>query len=201
MKFLVILFLIFCGVSCRNIGGKMKRNKYSNHIVSKSYKFDTKCINNFKNSQIYSQPPVSEVFLSSMELAISSCQEAFKWDRWNCPSRQFFSKRTSKHIDREQAFVKALTTASLIYGVWKNCSLGNDPNCGCNLNLVDIGFSSREFSEFSRSGCSENIIFGEDLSNSILNIKNLSSMDLQTYANWHNSRAGIIVSNPFFKRK
>lgn len=137
---------------------------------------------------------MSETLISSIEMALSSCQKAFKWDRWDCPSRQFFAKRTSNHIDREQAFVKALTTAGLIYSHTKNCSQGDDRRCGCNLNLLDVGAENLDRSEFVWAGCSDNIDLGEQIANDVINFKNLSGTDLISYANWHNSRAGIIVS-------
>lgn len=109
--------------------------------------------------------PVSATVLSSVELALESCQEAFKWERWNCPLNSFLSKRNSHNIDREQAFVKTLTTASLIYTLAKNCSKGNhESNLSCQEFLNSHHKAYRN-----------------------------SSRDLVLYANHHNTRAAGIV--------
>lgn len=84
------------------------------------------------------------------------------------------SKRSSNHIDREQAFVKALITASFIYTFARNCS--SLESCNCDI-------------DFYLSGCSH--INRNDKKH------NKFSRDPETFANFHNIRAGEIVSYAF----
>ncbi|XP_055698092.1 wnt inhibitor of Dorsal protein [Phlebotomus papatasi] len=58
----------------------------------------------------------------SERLALKNCQEVFRWDQWNCPTEDFFLKKSSNSLDREGAFVKAITVAAVIYTSIKNCS-------------------------------------------------------------------------------
>lgn len=90
-------------------------------------------------AQVYSQlqAPFSleNVMTSSLETAMETCQNSFKWDRWNCPSSDFFLRRTSKSLfmDREDSYVNAITTAAVLYTITKNCSSGIIAGCGtCN---------------------------------------------------------------------
>lgn len=120
----------------------------------------------------------SELIASSTELALEHCKKSFKWERWNCPSNSFLSKRNSNLIDREQAFVKAMITASLIYTVMKNCSqeTHSQQNCGCKILKETLGNDLA----FSLSGCKNS------------NTK-ITSKDAQSFANAHNSLAGEVV--------
>ncbi|XP_013102710.1 wnt inhibitor of Dorsal protein-like [Stomoxys calcitrans] len=87
-------------------------------------------------NQIYAQLQLpfslDTVMASSMEIAMENCQSAFKWDRWNCPSSDFILRRTSKSplMDREDAYVNAISTAALLYTITKNCSSGIIAGCG-----------------------------------------------------------------------
>lgn len=123
----------------------------------------------------------SDLIASSTELALENCKQSFKWERWNCPSHSFLSKRNSNLIDREQAFVKAMITASLIYTVMKNCSRENRENCGCETLKETLGHDMT----FSLSGC-KNLLTKNSLKNA------------HSFANSHNTRAGELVGTFHF---
>ncbi|EDS35641.1 Wnt-8c [Culex quinquefasciatus] len=76
----------------------------------------------------------SALVSESIELALTSCRSQFRWERWNCPTMQFLTKRNpAGSLDREAAFVRSISTASLIYTYARNCSRGNSyGSCGCN---------------------------------------------------------------------
>lgn len=123
---------------------------------------------NFQLFKVFLNDTMANIFASSVELAMDNCQKAFAWEKWNCPSNFFLLKRNSNEIDREQAFVNALLRASFIYTLAKNCSQENrdlaQPHCNV-LNEI------------------------QDAENA-----NSSSKDPLAYANFHNARAGGIVS-------
>lgn len=154
-------------VQSRSANRIVKRNELSYRLSSSDEKNDL----------------TSDVIAASTELALESCQKHFKWERWNCPSNSFLSKRSSSLIDREQAFVKAITTASLIYTVMRNCSRENQENCGCKMLREILGHDLT----FSLSGCK----------NSIVKENQRLSKDAQTFANFHNTRVGEIVRKSF----
>lgn len=92
-------------------------------------------------------------------------------------------------MDRESAFVQAISTAALIYTVTKNCSRGDIVGCGCeeqkNKKPVDTIWS----------GCSEKTDFAEHIAELIFNHGgNNDALDVQRFVELHNIRAGRIVS-------
>ncbi|XP_055587542.1 protein Wnt-8c isoform X2 [Uranotaenia lowii] len=125
---------------------------------------------------------VTDLLSDSIELSLNSCRSQFKWDRWNCPTIQFLSKRVSgASLDRETAFVHAIGTAAIIYTYARNCSRGQDVGCECD-------------------------IFGSDQcrAEKQLSLEYLGSSDFRLdpkgYGNAHNRRAGwIAVQNAMRK--
>ncbi|XP_058454624.1 protein Wnt-8a-like [Malaya genurostris] len=78
-------------------------------------------------------PSPAELLSDSIELALASCRHQFRWDRWNCPMMHFVLKRSpDAKLDRETAFVRALSTASLIYSYARNCSRGTNETEQCS---------------------------------------------------------------------
>lgn len=123
-----------------------------------------------------------------MEIALENCQKQFQWDKWNCPTKDFLLKRSASVLDRETAFVQAITTASLVYTVTKNCSRGELVGCGCDVKKVNED-------EFIWSGCSDHVDQAEIIAEHFLEKKpSKRSLDIYGLAELHNSRAGRIVS-------
>ncbi|XP_073823007.1 wnt inhibitor of Dorsal [Musca autumnalis] len=92
-------------------------------------------------NKIYAQQQAAfsldNIMSSSMDMAMENCQRSFKWERWNCPTSDFILRRASKpeELDRESAYVEAISTAALIYTISKNCSNGVTADCGsCSNN-------------------------------------------------------------------
>lgn len=111
---------------------------------------------------------MANIFASSIEIAMDNCQQVFAWEKWNCPSNYFLSKRNSNEVDREQAFVHALLRASFFYTLAKNCS--------------------QQHQDLSNSHC---LVLNQmqEMPGEVL-----LSKDPLAYARYHNSRAGEIVS-------
>ncbi|XP_055848483.1 wnt inhibitor of Dorsal protein [Episyrphus balteatus] len=139
--------------------------------------------------QLKSTFPLKETMGPSLELALASCQEGFKWDRWNCPSTDFLSKRNSKHLDRESAYVVTITTAALLYTITKNCSSGGIPGCGCAED------TNNQFAK-----CSDDTDYAEQVVGTILNNSQEDSLDVQAYAVLHNNRAAKIAVRQSMRR-
>lgn len=138
---------------------------------------------------------MTEVIALSIETALVGCQNVFEWEKWNCPTGSFLSKRSSQNIDREQAFVKALVTAAFIYTFSRNCSQ-EDGGCGCDLNNFDTRNSHKDGKNVAKFRCSDSVDFGEHFNAELFEDFTINNgLDAQAYANWHNSRAGKIVSN------
>ncbi|XP_055696642.1 protein Wnt-8a [Lutzomyia longipalpis] len=135
----------------------------------------------FKNS-ITRFNPLAEIVRNSEKLALRNCKEIFRWDQWNCPTGDFLQKRTSNILDKEGAFVKALSAAAVIYSSITNCS-GNFMECDCKFN-VPVEDESQIVKCVDHIISLENLLVGND---------NSVNIDTQGYAQLHNSRAGRIA--------
>lgn len=122
-------------------------------------------------NQIRMNDSMSHIIATSIELAMENCQESFKWERWNCPSNSFLSKRNSNQVDREQAFVSALVTASFIYTMAQDCSKDKSSSTMCKS--LQSPYTAKS---------------------------NSKPRDSLAFANFHNERAANIVSLPTDKR-
>jgi wingless-type MMTV integration site family protein 11 len=119
-------------------------------------------------------------------LTTNVCQEQFADKRWNCSSVLLapnFTPDLTKG-SREQAFVSALASASLVQSVAKACSSGQVSKCGCgrlpvsplqqpasdhrqvrsaSTAVTDAGpVTAATDGDFKWGGCSDNIVFGNE---------------------------------------
>ncbi|EDV93150.1 wnt inhibitor of Dorsal protein [Drosophila grimshawi] len=90
------------------------------------------------------QTPLSweAISSSSLEQAMTSCQESFKWQRWNCPSHDFIKRRTdppiAQEMDREDVYVTAIATAAILHKLTRDCANGIIAGCGCSENVLNV---------------------------------------------------------------
>ncbi|KAH8358642.1 hypothetical protein KR093_001494 [Drosophila rubida] len=83
------------------------------------------------------QAPLSwdALVASSLERAIESCQQSFKWQRWNCPSADFIRRRTAPSeahkLNREDVYVAGIAMASIVHALTTDCANGLIAGCGC----------------------------------------------------------------------
>ncbi|CAD6194235.1 unnamed protein product [Caenorhabditis auriculariae] len=113
--------------------------------------------------------------------AIRECELQFKFERWNCSSRdevtttphgrfQDILGKTLRATTKEAAFLTAITSAAIVHAITKGCNTGNLTECGCdskpgmqryvdtetiNPSPVSIGRD-----QFSWGGCSDNVPYG-----------------------------------------
>ncbi|XP_065075481.1 uncharacterized protein wntD [Ochlerotatus camptorhynchus] len=122
------------------------------------------CTARASDISIYQLGP--ELLSNSIELALSSCRSQFRWEPWNCPTMQFLTKRIpTATLDRETAFVRALSTASMIYVYARNCSRGSTLDaCGCDQ-------------------CDRETLL----------VEGFDRLDAKGYGNAHNRRAGWVA--------
>ncbi|XP_062126001.1 wnt inhibitor of Dorsal protein [Drosophila sulfurigaster albostrigata] len=83
------------------------------------------------------QAPLSwdSLIASSLERAIESCQQSFKWQRWNCPSVDFIKRHTAPSealkLNREDVYVASIAMASIVHTLTTDCANGVIAGCGC----------------------------------------------------------------------
>ncbi|KAH8409846.1 hypothetical protein KR222_009896 [Zaprionus bogoriensis] len=83
------------------------------------------------------QAPLSweTLMSSSLDAALESCQQSFKWQRWNCPARDFIKRRTERvseqKLDREDVYVAAISMAAMLHQLTRDCANGLISGCGC----------------------------------------------------------------------
>lgn len=135
----------------------------------------------------------------SVAMAMESCKDQFKWDRWNCPTNDFHIKRDSSTLDREAAFVKSISLAALIYTAAKNCYRDENKDCACTKNIEN----QRNVYEIDRANAKEVKCINQMVSSiAILNSfsqqnNEQNHLDILGYAQQHNSRAIRTVSGMF----
>ncbi|XP_030370375.1 wnt inhibitor of Dorsal protein [Scaptodrosophila lebanonensis] len=98
-------------------------------------------INYYQYTQF--QAPLSWETISSrgVEQALESCQQNFKWQRWNCPSSDFLQRRNKPNIvamDREDMYVAAISMAAILHTLTRDCANGVIAGCGCTDNALNI---------------------------------------------------------------
>ncbi|XP_001358399.3 wnt inhibitor of Dorsal protein [Drosophila pseudoobscura] len=89
------------------------------------------------------QAPLSWEAITSAGLkqALSSCQDSFKWQRWNCPSTDFVKRHTAPATptpEREDVYVAAISMASIVHTLTKDCANGVIAGCGCTGNALNV---------------------------------------------------------------
>lgn len=113
------------------------------------------------------QPALAKVLIVAKEQAITACEEAFHYDRWNCSlvfnrkARSIFSK-----IYRETAFVHALIAASVTHAVSRACSSGDLTRCSCKGS-----FKRNSTLHWKGNGCGDDFKFGKKLTRNFLDFK------------------------------
>ncbi|XP_049948159.1 protein Wnt-8b-like [Schistocerca serialis cubense] len=161
------------------------------------------------------RPPLSLQLAESVSLgarlALSHCQQLFRWRPWNCPAADF-SLRAQRRVTREAALVSALTAAGVVHSVTRNCSRGDVPGCGCDDRLpqglfyrragsggfeqeerqLPAGESEPEEYAWQWGGCSEAPLYGQAVASRFLDGSE-QPMDATAIARRHNHRVGIEV--------
>lgn len=123
----------------------------------------------------------------SLQIATKSCQNLFRWDRWNCPTSDFQAKKSSRHFDRETVFVQSLALAALAFSVMRNCSRDDFDGCQCSVQFEGIGLDG------DRLNCSDSIDDLVDQITGSVDRSTVSRSDAYEYARVHNVRAARIV--------
>ncbi|KAG6444057.1 hypothetical protein O3G_MSEX003182 [Manduca sexta] len=108
----------------------------------------------------------AKVLSIAKEQAITSCEETFQYDRWNCSliynrkaKRKVFNK-----IYRETAFIYALLAASITHAVAKSCASGELISCPCAGNF-------ERNATWKVTGCGDDFKHGKRLTKNFLDFK------------------------------
>lgn len=139
---------------------------------------------------------MSDALPQSIEKAKEHCQKQFKWDRWNCPTRDFLNKQASTDLDRETVFVQTISLAALIYTIAKNCVHGEIKGCECNKAVEQKRNSNAVFIDSETIDCVDQVEFSEKITDSFFEEKEeqQTHVDIIDYARVHNNHAARIVS-------
>ncbi|XP_064615077.1 protein Wnt-11b-2-like [Liolophura sinensis] len=93
----------------------------------------------------------------STKMAVETCQTQFSDRRWNCSSAGLAPKlsRDLTTGTREQAYVYAVSSASLVHAVARACSIGVTTKCSCGALP-----NSPPDGDFKWGGCGDDVQFG-----------------------------------------
>lgn len=124
---------------------------------------------------------INDAVAQSLEMSLINCKRQFEWDRWNCPTEDFLAKRSTPNFDRESAYVQAITIASLIFTLSRNCSIIAEQEVG----------HRKAFSV----NCSSDLDTVDRVVQELFEYGGVANLDIQSFAETHNNRAGRIVSS------
>ncbi|XP_072937335.1 protein Wnt-4 [Epargyreus clarus] len=113
------------------------------------------------------EPGLASVLKAAKIQAITACEEAFQYDRWNCSL--IFNKKAKRSIFnkvfRETAFVHALIAGSIAHAVAKGCASGELYKCSC------IGSFRNVSSQWKSDGCGDDFRYGKKVTRNFLEVK------------------------------
>lgn len=130
---------------------------------------------------------MSTVSLASYQ-GIDACQKQFNDRRWNCSTITSAPKLTKdlKRGTREQAFVYAISSASLMHSIARACSVGITTKCSCGAlpNEAPTG-------EYKWGGCGDDVDYGLRFSEQFTSYHSYkNSKRKKTMMNSHNIGSG-----------
>ncbi|XP_033760370.1 protein Wnt-11b-2-like isoform X1 [Pecten maximus] len=134
-------------------------------------------------------------------LTKDTCESQFSDRRWNCSSIRKSPRLTRDLVrgTREQAYLYAISSASLVHSVARACSIGVTTKCSCGALP-----NSPPDGEFKWGGCGDDVKFGLYLSESFTDASLSKRGKIRTskkaQMNRHNNAAGRkIVSDSLTK--
>lgn len=130
---------------------------------------------------------LAEAIREARKLAVHTCEEQFRYDRWNCSIETRGKRNIFKKVYRETAFVHALTAAALTYTIARSCAMGNMTRCKCapSKNPHDTRISWRW------GGCSDNVGHGRRVARKFLDLVPRDGGDHVSEVLRHDSEVGI----------
>ncbi|GLV37884.1 Wnt oncogene analog 4 [Carabus blaptoides fortunei] len=134
-------------------------------------------------------PGIADTLQSAKQLAISHCEELFRYNRWNC-SRP---KKYFRAIFRETALLYAMISSALTFTVARACADGKLYNCHCAKDHDP----KSDVVAWKWGLCGDNIKYGKKFTKQFLQL-NQKGDELQSIMR-HNSIIGVnIVTNKRF---
>ncbi|KAF2900508.1 hypothetical protein ILUMI_05678 [Ignelater luminosus] len=146
---------------------------------------------------------IIESIAAGGQMAMNTCKNVFKWDKWNCPESTF-SKGLKHPANREQAFAHAIISAGIVHSITKNCSRGQLKGCGCSPYLRGPASLKQQQHLFENDiksySCSDDVEFGQLMAKIVLDEVERGN-DNQAYVNLHNNFVGRqIVQSTMIKK-
>ncbi|XP_053672153.1 protein Wnt-4 [Anopheles nili] len=139
-----------------------------------------------QNHQCRRDIGLPEAIKEARRLAVTHCEEQFRYDRWNCSIETRGKRNIFKKVYRETAFVHALTAAAITHAVARACAEGKMTKCQC---------ASERKPEATRlawrwGGCSDNLKHGKRVARNFLELQPRNG-DPVTEMLRHDSEVGI----------
>ncbi|CRK93514.1 CLUMA_CG007047, isoform A [Clunio marinus] len=143
-----------------------------------------------QNHQCRRDSGLSDALRDAKRLALSHCEEQFKYDRWNCSIETRGKRNIFKKVYKETAFVHALTAAGLTYQISRACAEGKMTRCQCaNERRPDTATK-----QFRWGGCSDNVKHGKRVARNFLELHSVDGEgDEATALLRHDSEVGIMT--------
>uniref|UniRef100_A0A6E8W0S2 Protein Wnt n=1 Tax=Anopheles coluzzii TaxID=1518534 RepID=A0A6E8W0S2_ANOCL len=120
-----------------------------------------------QNHQCRRDIGLPEAIKEARRLAVTHCQEQFRYDRWNCSIETRGKRNIFKKVYRETAFVHALTAAAITHAVARACAEGKMTKCQCASERKPEATSLA----WRWGGCSDNLKHGKRVARNFLELQ------------------------------
>uniref|UniRef100_A0A182MG79 Protein Wnt n=1 Tax=Anopheles culicifacies TaxID=139723 RepID=A0A182MG79_9DIPT len=120
-----------------------------------------------QNHQCRRDIGLPEAIKEARRLAVTHCEEQFRYDRWNCSIETRGKRNIFKKVYRETAFVHALTAAAITHAVARACAEGKMTKCQCASERKPDPARLA----FRWGGCSDNLKHGKRVARNFLELQ------------------------------
>ncbi|XP_053663392.1 protein Wnt-4 [Anopheles marshallii] len=120
-----------------------------------------------QNHQCRRDIGLPEAIKEARRLAVTHCEEQFRYDRWNCSIETRGKRNIFKKVYRETAFVHALTAAAITHAVARACAEGKMTKCQCASERKPEATSLA----WRWGGCSDNLKHGKRVARNFLELQ------------------------------
>ncbi|XP_025831051.1 protein Wnt-4-like [Agrilus planipennis] len=136
-----------------------------------------------QNKMCRKRKGLSQALLIAKHLAVVSCKEQFRFERWNCS----YKKSIFRKIYRETALLYAMSGAAIAYSIARACSEGTIHNCRC----ARPESNEQPRHHWKWGGCGDNTKQAKKITESFLQLKRKKENDSFSITLNYNTEVGL----------
>ncbi|XP_055839118.1 protein Wnt-4 isoform X1 [Episyrphus balteatus] len=148
-----------------------------------------------QNHQCRKEFGLPDTIREARRLAITHCEDQFRYDRWNCSIEIRGKRNIFKKLYKETAFVHALTAAAMTHSIARACAEGRMTKCSCGPRK-----QNKASQDFQWGGCNDNLKHGKRVTRSFLDLRGGDGDEVSEILR-HDSEVGIEAVSSLMKDK